>query len=454
MSGTFDDKRRLRRQILHLVALFTAQATSLPARLSNHFPVLYHDTDSIFVALPPSSDMWQAVIDKGVPIRDLYNKRKPRRVPFKLICSSCREFERPTRVYVPELQSQSISEPSMAVTLNRFHSAGRELQAPSDPSVARQTGDERKQLQEERPHFYNRISHLILANYQSSRPMASFQRWMESLYDSKYGSDENVSITDREIADQAQASLCFGELLPAGVETAINSMLNDVEWKGEPINLFDLGAGPGRLVLQAFLLEPRLRQVVGIELAPSRFQKGFMALVRLVQFNPECFRLVDLSKEHITIKLRTQNKRAPFLLADSKGDVKWRWKPLPPCSSRSLTYRLGNLFSLQEIVCQRRCLILLETALPATANAQLDSFFSKLCVGSRILSYQHLNHPCLQGKDMVEVAVSWGRQQCALYFYQVQQMPPSLSEPALGKFYDVEGFMSDVLSLVVEEEVD
>lgn len=82
------------------------------------------------------------------------------------------------------------------------------------------------------------------------------------------------------------ANLLFGELLPEGA----HDLLMVLEVQRAQV-LCDLGAGFGRLALQAFLSFTNLERVLAIELSPSRFNKGVEGLENLAKMAPDCFKL-------------------------------------------------------------------------------------------------------------------------------------------------------------------
>lgn len=86
---------------------------------------------------------------------------------------------------------------------------------------------------------------------------------------------------DRDVAKATKGSLLYGELLPRGVNRALDSKHLDAS-RPATHTLLDLGMGTGKVVLQVFLQCPNLTHVYGVELSPARFRLAEAAALRLV----------------------------------------------------------------------------------------------------------------------------------------------------------------------------
>ena len=87
---------------------------------------------------------------------------------------------------------------------------------------------------------------------------------------------------------QQKGSLLYGELLPRGVNKALDSVhLNGRKAKV----LYDLGMGTGKVAIQAFLQFRNLRYVYGVELSHGRYLMAEAAAIRLAMMQPHTFEL-------------------------------------------------------------------------------------------------------------------------------------------------------------------
>jgi hypothetical protein len=89
-----------------------------------------------------------------------------------------------------------------------------------------------------------------------------------------------VTEEDRHLARHNKGSLLYGELLPRGVNRALDSRHLDSH-NGE--SLFDLGMGTGKVVLQVFMQCPHLKYVYGVELSHARFRIAESAALKMVE---------------------------------------------------------------------------------------------------------------------------------------------------------------------------
>jgi hypothetical protein len=83
---------------------------------------------------------------------------------------------------------------------------------------------------------------------------------------------------DKEYAIKSGSSLCFGEIMPSGVEKMLDARHLDAQ---RATVIYDLGMGIGRVAIQTFFQYPNVQKVVGIEISPNRTKVGLDALQRL-----------------------------------------------------------------------------------------------------------------------------------------------------------------------------
>lgn len=89
-----------------------------------------------------------------------------------------------------------------------------------------------------------------------------------------------VTDEDRHLARHKKGSLLYGELLPRGVNKALDSRHLDSR-SGESV--FDLGMGTGKVVLQVFLQCLHLKYVYGAELSLARYRVAETAALKMVE---------------------------------------------------------------------------------------------------------------------------------------------------------------------------
>ena len=86
---------------------------------------------------------------------------------------------------------------------------------------------------------------------------------------------------DREVAKSTKGSLLYGELLPRGVNRALDSRHLDAA-RPSTHTLLDMGMGTGKVVMQVFLQCLNLTDVYGVELSPARYRLAEAAALRMV----------------------------------------------------------------------------------------------------------------------------------------------------------------------------
>lgn len=154
----------------------------------------------------------------------------------------------------------------------------------------------------------------------------------------------------------------FGELLPVGVDRAFQYLNPHHSFKRRP--LFDLGAGPGRLIMQLFL-QGKSDDITGIEIVSERFEAGKAAFRKLCKSRARTYKIISESAMHICVGCRKKS---------------WR--------HRTVMYRLGNLCSMTSEIKEAHAapIIFLETVLyPSQA---LTDLFTAMRSGTRLMTYQ------------------------------------------------------------------
>ncbi len=117
--------------------------------------------------------------------------------------------------------------------------------------------------------------------------------------------------------DYEGSDLLYGEILPLGVCKA----LGDKHLDGKNASVcFELGMGTGKVALQAWLQLPNLRKVVGIELAPSRYDIAEASLLRLQRQFPSVLRIRSHSPgDELTVE--TDGGTCERVLSFRRGDM-------------------------------------------------------------------------------------------------------------------------------------
>jgi len=101
---------------------------------------------------------------------------------------------------------------------------------------------------------------------------------------------EAVTSDERAEARKNGAKLTFGEVLECGV----TQLLDHLNIKNKSI-FHDLGCGPGKLLIQTYLMYNNLKKCLGIELAPGRYNLAEKNIKQLVKsgFNGRTFTIVE-----------------------------------------------------------------------------------------------------------------------------------------------------------------
>jgi len=170
-----------------------------------------------------------------------------------------------------------------------------------------------------------------------------------------------VTEDDKRAANESHGSLLYGELLPRGVNKALDERHLDAR---RATVLFDLGMGTGKVAMQSFLQFPNVRRVFGVELSSARYRLAEEAMLNLAR---------DASHEpHVKLQHRGPN---------SMTLVKTTTK-------QTLEIARGNLFHTKDV--ELADVILLETEIPADAFAHFSALLDAARDGARILTYLDL----------------------------------------------------------------
>jgi hypothetical protein len=175
------------------------------------------------------------------------------------------------------------------------------------------------------------------------------------------GPDERPKPTDEEKAraKSEHISLLFGELSRAGVRTALGPDILNAS--GSARVLLDLGCGFGRLVVQAFVENPNLTLVVGVEYSQVRYDGACTFLFQLCRAMGQCAKAVE---HPAFVEVVTHDNRV-------------------------LRVVHGNMYDCGMLVAQADIVVLQTSVLPesyALAKALLDHSKSS----ARLLTYQSL----------------------------------------------------------------
>ena len=111
---------------------------------------------------------------------------------------------------------------------------------------------------------------------------------------------------------------------------------------GDVKELFDLGAGLGKLAIQVFLQFRNIVRVVGVELSPTRYALAERALLRLAQYGPA----VTMTGEH---EAKSKFKSKYVILRHDRGHVVLGEVGASDMASgviRTLELRSGDVFDV------------------------------------------------------------------------------------------------------------
>ncbi|EOD25960.1 hypothetical protein EMIHUDRAFT_460748, partial [Emiliania huxleyi CCMP1516] len=191
----------------------------------------------------------------------------------------------------------------------------------------------------------------------------------------------NAALTPAEVLleEAERHDFQYGEVLPAGVRKALGEAHLDAQ-SGR--SLVELGAGTGKVALQAFLECPSLLRVTAVELAAARYRVGEAALLRLCERIPERFSLLA----HAPGACVRISERPPA--ADTSAHQR-------EGSSRELELSVGDVFELgaaARAALAEADVVFFEVCLPRTAEAAARglALLRSTKAGSRVLSYEAL----------------------------------------------------------------
>lgn len=178
----------------------------------------------------------------------------------------------------------------------------------------------------------------------------------------------HMSLTeyDRYVARSQKGSLLYGELLPRGVNKALDGFHLDA---AKAQVLFDMGMGTGKVAIQAFLQFRNLTYVYGVELSVGRYLVAEAAALRMVQLlGQESFRVDVIHGEQIVITEIVSN-------ATDKG--------------RTMKLQCGNMLNVKDL--GSADIIMMETDIPAHLQFDLCTMLQKqMRDNASILSYHDL----------------------------------------------------------------
>lgn len=173
-----------------------------------------------------------------------------------------------------------------------------------------------------------------------------------------------VTEEDKRTACENHGSLLYGELLPRGVNKALDERHLDARRANA---LFDLGMGTGKVAMQAFLQFANLKRVFGIELSQARFKLAEEAVLRLA--SPS----TNSHEPHIRVTSHVRGESLCVFKTTTK---------------QTLYISHGNLFSTPDL--DTADVIMLETEIPSDAFGQFSALLDSAREGARLLTYLDL----------------------------------------------------------------
>lgn len=173
-----------------------------------------------------------------------------------------------------------------------------------------------------------------------------------------------VTEEDRRTACEHHGSLLYGELLPRGVNKALDERHLDAR---RASTLFDLGMGTGKVAMQAFLQYANIKRVYGVELSHARYKVAEDAVLALAS------QRTDDHEPTIHVKSRVPGRSLTVHKTSTK---------------QTLHITHGNLFATADL--DTADIIMLETEIPADAFGQFSALLDSAREGSRCLTYLDL----------------------------------------------------------------
>lgn len=172
-----------------------------------------------------------------------------------------------------------------------------------------------------------------------------------------FNESERTSVSKDDIA------FTYGEVMPSSVRLMMDG------WHlgaSRATTMVDLGAGKGRLALQAFLEHRSLANVTAVEYSQSRYKYGRTMLQTLAKANPHLLAFEDVNKFICCLKLTE-----------------------PQRSVRRLELRNGDLFDCQDT--HSADIVICETAIPLLRQVEFTHYLAKMKSGARLLLYHELS---------------------------------------------------------------
>lgn len=142
------------------------------------------------------------------------------------------------------------------------------------------------------------------------------QNILDRTYDWRY-SGYCIGLAEDQVVKDAQAKVAenetvlqahtYGEVTPNGVRQLAEFMGLTVA-SPDAVSFLDLGSGVGKMVLQMYLEVPRVTRSLGVELHPTRAQRGQEALAMLNQLGD----VRDLRRQMLQGAVLARRPQAPF----------------------------------------------------------------------------------------------------------------------------------------------
>jgi len=173
-----------------------------------------------------------------------------------------------------------------------------------------------------------------------------------------------VTEEDKRTACEHHGSLLYGELLPRGVNKALDERHLDAR---RATTLYDLGMGTGKVAMQAFLQFPNLKRVYGVELSRARYRLAEEAMLALA--SPS----TDGLEPNVRVTHHVKGERCVVVKTTTK---------------QTLEVARGNLFSTADL--ESADVIMLETEIPSDAFGRFSALLDSAREGSRVLTYLDL----------------------------------------------------------------
>lgn len=202
-------------------------------------------------------------------------------------------------------------------------------------------------------------------------------------------------------ADETSTSLLYGEILPVGIDKALNNDHLDAE---NCACLLELGSGLGKLAIQAFFQFSNITKVEGIEFSEGRYKESERALTDLTKLLPSvchvkstqhcCYLELICSycgwppSQETEEKTECAEKMCGAF--DEKGtSVVHRGR------TRTINFEHKDLFLLESHRVHEADIIILETDIPVNKHRALFHMLSAMRSGARLLTY-------------IDLSLAWG----------------------------------------------